>query len=102
MILKIRNERAHTPFAWFVRSGVDEYEYSEILVDENHPRPDYVARDFLPAEGDDINMNPVGPGYVMWLVTVNLGGNPGECWSCLARFGSVFVIGDNGKTIDRF
>ena len=109
MILKIQDQSG--PFGWFVMEGVKEYEYREVSVTEASPRPsDYVNRDFLPAEGTDANMNPHGAGYIAWLVSANatdsgVSLNPSAVvcsWTCLARLGTVYVMSDNGKTIDKF
>lgn len=94
MIIKIRN--MHQPDLWFTRSDVTEFERREHVLCNGQDTPPS-DRDFacLP---DDLG----DTGFCIQTVTINYGPNPGESWSCLARLGSVFVMNDNGKTIDRF
>lgn len=104
MILKIRNERVNpVPSAWYIRDDVEQFEVREVIINKDNLRSNYegVDRDFVPAEGDDYNMNPEGAGYCVLLLNIN-SGLPGEGWNCLARFGSVYIMSDDGKTIDKF
>jgi hypothetical protein len=93
MIIKVRNH--HQPELWFTKGGVTEFERREfILLPEDavpHYDRDFAAVDTVPT-----------CGFLVQTVTVNYGPNPGESWTFLARLGSVYVMNDDGRTIEHF